>query len=80
MRNYSLIKFYLGLKAMDFDEYLSNVPEDELDKLSLCEVWDAAVDATVAALLEAGNISAHYRDEWVATKNSIKCVQERKAT
>ena len=54
------------------DEWLETIPEDEKDKIALPEVWNAAVDATMNALLEAGNIDNHYRPEWTATAESVK--------
>ncbi len=60
----------------DFDAWLETIPEDERDKIALPEVWDAAVDATMEALLDEGNIDEHYRAEWTETANKVKCKSE----
>lgn len=55
-----------------FHEWFETIPKDELDKIALSDVWRAAVDATIEALVDEGNIDEYYRDEWIATVNKVK--------
>jgi len=57
---------------MTFDDWLEKIPTDERDMIALPDVWRAAVDATIAALYDAGNIDEHYRPEWTETANKVK--------
>ena len=56
---------------MTFDEWLDSYPDDEKCLLLLSEAWDAAVKATIQALLDSGNLSEHYRPEWTATAKTL---------
>jgi len=57
---------------MTFDEWVQTIPEDERSLLSLCDAWDAAVKATVQALLDYGNLDEDYRKEWTSTANRLR--------
>jgi len=59
-----------------FYEWLETIPKDELDKIELSDVWRAAVDATIEALVDEGNIDEYYRDEWMATVNKVKKIYQ----
>ena len=61
---------------MTFDEWLDSYPEDEKCLLLLSEAWDAAVKATVQALLDSGNLSEVYRPEWTATAKTLLTGEE----
>jgi hypothetical protein len=52
---------------MTFDEWLDSYPEDEKCLLLLSEAWDAAVKATIQALLDSGNLS----EQWTATAKTL---------
>ena len=56
---------------MTFDEWFKTVPEPRPYATSLCVVWDAAVKATIQALLDSGNLSEVYRPEWTATAKTL---------
>ena len=56
------------MKIMNLDDWLSDIYEEP----TLTEVWNAAVDATIEALLEEGNIDESYREEWTTTANKVK--------
>ena len=47
---------------MTFDEWLDSYPEDERCLLLLSEAWDAAVKATIQALLDSGNLSGQWTE------------------
>jgi len=57
---------------MTFSKWLENTPNDELNLKTWSDVWNAAVDATIQALLDGGNIDEYYRDEWTETANKVK--------
>ena len=57
---------------MTLDDWLSLIPEDERSMITLPEVWNAAIQATIDALLEAGNISHDYQESWEMTVAAIK--------
>jgi len=57
---------------MNFDDWLITIPEEDLDKIALPDVWNAAIDATINALVDAGNLSEHYLPEWTETVEKIK--------
>ena len=52
---------------MTFDEWFKTVPEPRPYATSLCVVWDAAVKATIQALLDSGNLSG----QWTATAKTL---------
>lgn len=56
-----------GKRSCEIDQYLC----DSCQKQADAEIWNAAVHATVEALLEAGNIDEHYRPEWTETMNKV---------
>jgi len=57
---------------MTFDEWLDSYPDDEKCLLLLSEAWDAAVKATVQALLDSGNLS----EQWTATAKTLLTGEE----
>ena len=62
--------------TMTFDEWFKTVPEPRPYATSLCVVWDAAVKATIQALLDSGNLSEAYREEWTATAKTLLTGEE----
>ena len=52
---------------MTFDEWIDSYPDDEKYLLLLSEAWDAAVKATIQALLDSGNLSG----QWTATAKTL---------
>jgi len=63
---------------MTFDEWISSFPEDERNFLCLVDAWDAAIRATVQELLDSGNLSEYYRQEWTATANKLIFLSENR--
>lgn len=59
---------------MNFDDWIESFYEDERDKIYLYEVWEAAVNATIDALVEEGNLSVseNYRKSWTQTADNVK--------
>lgn len=54
------------------DTWFNSLPEDEKETLCIVDIWNAAVEATVTALYEAGNLDKNYREETTKTINKIK--------
>jgi len=57
---------------MTLNEWLSDKFDDEIQYITWQDIWDSAVDATIQALLDEGNIEENYREEWTATANKVK--------
>jgi len=57
---------------MNLDDWLSDKFDEERDELTWRDIWDAAVDTTINALVEAGNLDNHYRPEWTKTAKEVK--------
>lgn len=62
---------------MNLDEWIANrIPPTYEEEPTLQEVWDAAVDATLEALIEGGEIGEWYRPEALDTLTEIKSKEE----
>ena len=54
------------------DEFIATFTEEERHTVTLAEVWNAAVDATVELMLEEGCIDRYYEEECMDVAKLLK--------